>query len=97
MQPKFRPPLLSKKIPINDKKETEPPLKKRRVDESEVEHGPRKVPQLVFKKPGISTLPRQPLFVVPNPAGVTIQIEPAGDDVEGYYNVLWYCLFCPFL
>ncbi len=93
MQSKFRPPLLnnssSQKLDPPKSSESEPPLKRRRVDENENEDGPRKVPQLVFKKPGISTLPRKPLFVVPNPAIAKVQAEPASDRVESYYNVLW--------
>lgn len=100
MQAKFKPPLLNKSSQRRDnapQAESEPPSKKRRVDENESEEGPRRVPQLVFKKPGISALPRKPLFVVPNPAVAAVQTEPAGDGVEGvegYYNVLWYCSFC---
>ena len=91
MPVKFRPPLLREVDQTADKPqvlESEPPVKKRQISVDGKEDGTGRLSQLVFKKPGISSLPRKPLFVVPNPA-VAAQTKSAGDGVEGYYNVLW--------
>ncbi|KAI4275497.1 MAG: hypothetical protein LQ337_003180 [Flavoplaca oasis] len=67
----FRPPLLKRR---NSDESEQPPTKKVKVEST----------GLVFKKPGISILPRKPLLEVSNTtpiAGVT--------GIEGYYSVLW--------
>ncbi|KAL8875191.1 MAG: hypothetical protein Q9198_006413, partial [Flavoplaca austrocitrina] len=67
----FRPPLLKRR---NSDENEQPPTKKVKVEST----------GLVFKKPGISILPRKPLLEVSNTttiAGVT--------GTEGYYSVLW--------
>ncbi|KAL8996955.1 MAG: hypothetical protein Q9169_003661 [Polycauliona sp. 2 TL-2023] len=66
----FRPPLL--KRPGSD--ENDPPSKKLKIEST----------GLVFKKPGISLLPRNPLREVENTAPTS---DVAG--TEGYYSVLW--------
>lgn len=88
----FRPPLLRKVAPIAEPVEEEssdPPTKKRRISE---DGGPKvsTTPQLVFKAPGISSLPRKPLLAVTNPAVAAEAAKPLDGGVEGYYNVLWY-------
>ena len=88
---KFRPPLLSKVKQSSDETDvivSGPPTKKRRFSEAGEEEEPRKVPQLVFKKPGISSLPRKPLSIVPNPSAAA-HPEAIISGVEGYYSVLW--------
>ena len=88
----FRPPLLRKAPTPAETVEEEPsspPTKKRRVNDG----GVSKVsttPQLVFKVPGISSLPRKPLLAVKNPAVAAEAAKPLDGGVEGYYNVLWY-------
>lgn len=88
----FRPPLLKKVPPPTASVEDEPsnpPAKKRRISDD----GATKVsttPQLVFKVPGISSLPRKPLLVVKNPAAAAEAAKPLDGGVDGYYNVLWY-------
>ncbi|KAL9100834.1 MAG: hypothetical protein Q9163_003845 [Psora crenata] len=89
---KFRPPLLKiieKPISPNspDSGSSEPLPKKRRISN---EPNPRQPgPQLVFKRPGISSLPRKPLLAVDNPAVATQSLHNTDGVIEGYYNVLW--------
>ena len=88
---KFRSPLLSnveKPAELADAAESKHPAKRRRVSDEGEQVKPRTTPRLIFKKPGISSLPRKPLLVVPNPA-IIPQGEPTEGGVEGYYNVLW--------
>ncbi len=88
---KFRPPLLTKVKQPSDKTDVNdsvPPGKKRRLSERGEEGEPRRTPQLVFENPGISTLPRKPLCIVPNPAVVPRSAAVDG-GAECYYNVLW--------
>ena len=91
MPGKFRPPFLRKVDQTADDPqllESRPPVKRRRITEVDKEDAPDQLPKLVFKKPGISSLPRKPLFVLPNPA-VAAHTASVDDGVEGYYNVLW--------
>lgn len=70
----------------------EPQFKKRRIS-SDTEDTPKPVgPQLVFKKYGISSLPRNPLLAIKNSAVAAQATKPLDGGVEGYYNVLWYIL-----
>ena len=88
----FRPPLLRKieksevSAVTND---SEPQTKKRRVDLHD-EDGTQAEPRLVFKKPGLSFLPRKPLLAVENLAAGINATEPPDEGIEGHYNVLWY-------
>ncbi|MCJ1486359.1 helicase, partial [Schaereria dolodes] len=81
----FRPPLLNKSAA----KGHEPPIKKQRLDNdgkaAEIRDGSR----LVFKKPGISSLPRKPLLAVNNPTAEADMTPQFPEQVEGHYNVLW--------
>ena len=65
---------------------SEPQAKKRRIssDEDVVK---TMEPRLVFKTPGISSIPRKPLMALKNPAVTTISLD---EDFRHYYNVLWY-------
>ena len=83
----FQSPLLVKKDPIPSPDGYEPKAKRRRIsvgDEKE-----QSGPQLVFKAPGISSLPRKPLLAVSNPASALETAKPRDGGIEGYYNVLW--------
>ena len=89
----FRPPLLRnsehQKEPVNQESH-EPLAKRKRIEgDSEIE-GSQLEPRIVFKKPGISSLPRKPLLTLDNPAISSKTIQPSGAGSEGYYNVLWY-------
>lgn len=80
----FRTPLLRKTEELGDNDGlSEPQAKKRRISNNKGDGGP----QLVFKTPGISSLPRKPLLAVKNPAVAT---NIADEGFERYYNVLWY-------
>ena len=83
----FRSPLLAKKDTTTSSNDHEPQAKRRRIsgDEAKEQSGP----QLVFKAPGISTLPRKPLLAVSNPAIATETSRHQDSGIEGYYNVLW--------
>ncbi|KAI4144539.1 MAG: hypothetical protein L6R39_004134 [Caloplaca ligustica] len=69
-----------------------PPLLKRALDEENHEHVSKKVKsgpatigsRLVFKTPGISTLPRKPLHEIDEPAAKIIDATS-----RGFYGVLW--------
>ena len=91
MNKPFRPPLLRKvdnPTVSNGTYGEEPQTKRRRISSDQEGEDKSAGPQLVFKKPGISSLPRKPLLAVKNPS-VAAQVTPNG-GVEGYYNVLWY-------
>ena len=88
----FRSPLLSthqgSKSAGHD--EAEPQAKKRRIEQVNSGSKEQSGSRLIFKKPGISLLPRKPLSVVGNlPAGGQAYSQFDG-LVHGYYNVLWY-------
>ncbi|KAL8842210.1 MAG: hypothetical protein Q9170_000616 [Blastenia crenularia] len=69
-----------------------PPLLKRPADNENNEHPSKKVknepstvgPRLVFKTPGISSIPRKPLHEVGNEVA-----ETDHESSKGFYNVLW--------
>ena len=46
-------------------------------------------PRLIFKTPGVSSLPRKPLVAVQNPAATASTEDDVEGSVDGYYNVLW--------
>lgn len=90
----FRPPLLRRveKPTVSVYQHgDEPQVKKRRISNSHEDIVKLHTPQLVFKQPGISCLPRKPLAAVENPA--VAALAPAthlfDGGVESYYNVLW--------
>ncbi len=84
IQKPFRTPLLRKPEESTDNDGfSVPQAKKRRISNDKGDGGPR----LVFKTPGISSLPRKPLLAVKNPAVAT---ESPSGGFERYYNVLWY-------
>jgi len=89
----FRPPLLRKverpEAPKDDDSD-EPQTKKRRISDIHDQDEKQSRPQLVFKKPGISSLPPKPLLAIKNPAERPPAPKPSDGGVEGCYSVLWY-------
>ena len=87
----FRTPLLRRpEGPAYNDEVSEPEAKKRRISSNKGDVQKVMGPQLVFKTPGISSLPRKPLIANENLAGAT---RPFDGLLEGYYNVLWYVHF----
>lgn len=88
----FRSPVLkvTEKLRAANNENDEPQTKKRRISHLPTENGRESGPQLVFKRPGISSLPRKPLLAVMNPSSVAQATQPTDGAIEGYYNVLWY-------
>lgn len=66
---------------------SEPKTKRRRISDGKGDSEKTMGPQLVFKIPGISSVPRKPLSAVKN---LAITMKPLDGEFEGYYNVLWY-------
>ena len=88
----FRSPLL-KKVPgqnLDTIHPDSPPAKRRRLSDEDNEVQELKGPQLVFKKPGISTLPRKPLAPLQVTNKSTDDSNTSDGAAESYYNVLWY-------
>lgn len=85
----FRPPLLRRLPTATDLPQEGPPVKKVKL---ECVAGSVSTPRLVFKKPGISSLPRKPLHIVNNLAvsAEPTQTEKEQGEFELYYSVLWY-------
>ena len=93
MNKPFRPPLLRKvdnATVSNGTYGEGPQTKRRRISSDQEDEDKPAGPQLVFKKPGISSLPRKPLLAVENPSVAAQATQPLHGGVEGYYNVLWY-------
>ena len=93
MNKPFRPPLLRKvenPTASNGAYGEEPQTKRRRISSDQEDENKPARPQLVFKKPGISSLPRKPLLAVKNPSVAAQATHALDGGVEGYYNVLWY-------
>lgn len=88
----FRTPFLKKPENLSesddhDSFESHP--KRRRISYENEPTETNKLPQLIFKVPGISSLPRKPLSKVENSV---VFAEPRPLDSQGaniYYNVLW--------
>ena len=83
----FRTPFLDRTEDSVDIDENlEPQAKKRRLS-SDIENDVKTIrARLVFKTPGISSVPRRPFLAVGNSA---VTAEPSDGSSEGYYNVLW--------
>ena len=83
----FRTPLLKKiEESVDIDESLEPQAKKRRLS-SDNENDVKTVrPRLVFKTPGISSVPRRPLLAIGNSA---VTAESSDESSERYYNVLW--------
>ena len=83
----FRTPLLKKKEEsVHIDEIVEPQSKKRRLS-SDNENDLKTIrPRLVFKAPGISSVPRRPLLTIGNSAVIA---NSSDGTSEGYYNVLW--------
>jgi len=89
----FRPPLLKKPTQIKISEDTSsagPPAKRMRLDGPSESVSTKSEPRLVFKTPGVSSLPRKPLHCVANPAAALDESRQQEDALESYYNVLWY-------
>lgn len=84
----FRPPLFKRNDSAQalglDDHDKSPPLKRRKLDSGTILGEPR----LVFKNPGVSSLPRKPLCSVLNTA-VTANDNDQDERSTSYYNVLW--------
>lgn len=92
MSGKFRPPLLKRieePAQSSDHDDFGHIAKKRRIEFDQEQNVKPTGPQLVFKTPGISSLPRKPLLAVNNSAGAAQAITPLDESTERYYNVLW--------
>ena len=91
----FRSPLLKQAATPSDEardvadNEDEHPAKKRRTSTKGTAARESSGPRLVFKAPGVSSLPRKPLVTIPNPAAASETEQSLNGFVEGYYNVLW--------
>ena len=91
----FRPPLLkkvNKPLVLDDLNIEEHQVKKRRFSTKQEDDQRPAGHQLIFKKPGISSLPRKPLLAVTNSAISTPNSQPLDSGVECYYSVLWYII-----
>ena len=83
----FRTPLIRKAEESRDNEgDSEPQAKKSRISSDEHNDVKTTEPRLIFKNPGVSSLPRKPLLTVENSAVVT---KPRV-GFDGYYNALWY-------
>ena len=89
----FRPPLLANvnrsATSLVKADDDEPQAKKRRVGTDEEHRVTSSEPRLVFKTPGISSLPRKPLSEAKNGTGAVNGLHTDDHGMEGYYNVLW--------
>ena len=67
-----------------------PPTKRRRLNENVGSGEVKSLPRLVFKTPGVSSLPRKPLQLVLNTATSLDNSQKDQQSETYYYNVLWY-------
>lgn len=90
----FRSPLLRKPEQHSGQGEgPEPHVKRRRISDDNRRAAEPSGARLVFKTPGISSLPRKPLLRVQNPAADIDTLVKVDSGVHGYYNVLWCVLY----
>lgn len=89
----FRTPFLTKtdaSSANSTAQDSEPQPKRRRISSDHELGATKTVPRLVFKTPGVSSLPRNPLLAVQNPSVVAEVAElESGGGIHCYYNVLW--------
>lgn len=89
----FRTPFLTKTDASSAKstvqEDSEPQPKRRRISSDHELGATKTAPRLIFKKPGVSCLPRKPLFAVQSPSVVAQVVELDNRGIDGYYNVLW--------
>ena len=94
MMKAFRPPLLKTVPPISapgDEHPGSPSAKRRRLNCASVPPDTQIEPRLIFKTPGISSLPRKPLQTVTNIAiSSDLPYQQQDGGSETYYSVLWY-------
>lgn len=87
----FRSPLLRKAESNNTGESSIASVKRRRISSDNERTAEASGPRLIFKTPGISSLPRKPLLAVQNPAADTEHGGSQVDEgVQGHYNVLWW-------
>ncbi|MCJ1284854.1 helicase [Xylographa opegraphella] len=88
----FRPPFLKKESPnqaqVNDHPQS-PPAKRLRLNENVDSVEIKSLPRLVFRTPGVSSLPRKPLQSVLNTAVSSDSRQKDQQSETCYYNVLW--------
>lgn len=84
----FRPPLRKEaSLLVSDGDDIDTPLpKKRRLDDGTDEKG---WPQLVFRTPGISSLPKKPLYTEVGSTKTNQAAKSDTDGSEAYYIALW--------
>lgn len=91
----FQPPLLTriKKVVASDAPVSgdvyEPQAKRRKTSIDREQHSVPKRAHLVFKTPGVSSLPRKPLVAIENTAVAALAAQSLDREFEGYYSVLW--------
>ena len=90
----FRSPLIKARQPAIDgaPRDGEPVAKRPCPSIREASSQDVSGPRLVFKTPGVSSLPRKPLAAVENLAGTIGKESRPENCTETYYNVLWYGL-----
>ncbi|MCJ1379469.1 helicase [Xylographa soralifera] len=88
----FRPPMI-KKAGLTQTQAADhpqsPPTKRRRLNENVGLGDVKSLPRLVFKTPGVSSLPRKPLQSVLNTATSSDSSQKDQQLETNYYNVLW--------
>lgn len=83
----FRTPFANTPCDIDD---SGPQLKKRRISNDQPSATPPGKSRLVFKTPGISSLPRKPLSTIENPPIASERTELDKDGSDKHFTVLWY-------
>ncbi|MCJ1394649.1 helicase [Xylographa bjoerkii] len=92
MMKPFKPPTIKKEAltPTLEADHLQSPsAKRRRLNENASSVAVKSVPRLVFKTPGVSSLPRKPLHSVINTATSTDSSQQDQFSETSYYNVLW--------
>ena len=82
----FRTPFLKA---ADDHGGSEPAAKKRRIGDDPQVSKTYVAPKLIFKTPGISTLPRKPLQSLENVDEKPVTENGLEGGSDRYYNVLW--------
>ena len=93
MMKPFRPPMIKKEglTKVQEAHHPQsPPAKRRRLNENVGLGEVKSQPRLVFKTPGVSSLPRKPLQSVLNTATSLDNSQKGQHPETYYYNVLWY-------
>lgn len=89
----FRSSLLTKSKPVSGScDDGEASAKRQRINSDSTRTPELSGPRLVFKAPGISSLPRKPLVAVTNPAAAADDVGKLDNGTQSYYNVLWWAV-----